>query len=66
MPYTPPPPAHPVVECRIGHDAIIALADLFNCVDQTRWNSVARPNPRGIAALLWIVAGEIEPPPPPS
>lgn len=64
MPHTPPPSPQPVAEARIAYDAVTGLADVLNCVDQARWASLARPNPRGLAALLWIIAREIEPPPP--
>lgn len=45
---------------RVGHDAVAALAALFNCVDPVRWSSLARPAPGQMAALFWAIEHRLD------
>lgn len=35
------------------------LAALFNCIDPEKWESLARPEPDGLAALLFGVGAQM-------
>jgi hypothetical protein len=43
----------PVVLHRTRH-ALHGLAQLLQCVDAQRWNSLARPSAAGLSALLFV------------
>lgn len=47
-----------MTQCR---DAAEALAQLFSCVDEARWNSLARPTAANMASLMFMLTTCLSP-----